>query len=250
MPDGLTFDTTRIEEAFALVAQYTAKTLEQEFRSTVKGIVQFAINITPPAMGRKSKEKVAEFDTQALARGKASIDRDLAGLFVPIQIQGHRTITHAFGRPLESPVTVPTVEQHPNVEAIYAERSGRRHGGRMTRGRKQAYYVDAAKLESLKNKLYNHIGHAMGGFSSAAAAVGARMPSFAKGKGGAGAGTLSITPERLHFHFENLVSYIGAIPEMEDRIQSAFDYQANAMLRRVPFMAAAAAKNAGFKVAA
>ncbi len=230
--------------------QYSTKSIEEEFRPTVKGIVQIAINITPPGIGKRSQQKASEFAAEGLARGKAKIDRDLGGIFVPVDLKGHRTINMAFGKPMATPVTVTTKERYPDVEAIYKRRNGRRHSGSMTRGQKAPYYVSRAKLEALRALLHSHIGHAVGGFSAAAQATGARLPGYGRGKGGAGTGFVTVTEEQLHFHMENLVKYIGDVPDIENKLQYAMEYQTNALLRRIPYVVAAAAKKAGFRTAA
>lgn len=80
MEDGVTFDTTRIEQAFALVAHYSVQSEEKEFRTTCRGIVNIWISITPPSTGRGVDERNnAVFDVTAQIRGVSAIKRDLLG---------------------------------------------------------------------------------------------------------------------------------------------------------------------------
>lgn len=252
MADGFTLDTSRFEAALDLVFQYTKRGVAAEFKTVSKGVMTTLLSITPPAAGRRAGEKVGGADGSDAhdhQRGANSIDRDLHAIFKPIHLKGSRTVNTVFGKRIAQPVSVPTKEKYPDVAAIYAIRNKRRHGGKLTRGRRAAYYVGENKLSALAATLKKRIGYAAAGFAPAAKAVGARLPSYAKGKNAPGVGLFEVTETEFHFHAENLVPYIGAIAEgdMQRRLQYALESQTNAMLRRVPYMAAAAARQAGFR---
>jgi len=257
MSDGPTFDTSRIELAFALVAQYTARSLEAEFRTTCKGIVSQWYAITPPATGRGAKTTNAQFDSGAALRGISAVNRDLRGIFTPVALKGTRTITHLFGdrnpdRGNKPPYLVRTKEIWPDVKNIYLTRKARRHDGRLTRGQKSAYYVDAGKYDALRVELLKRVGWLASTLNAAATLTGARIPSYARGKSAPNQASLTLGEVRLHFHFANLVAWAGdaAKGRLGQLFQQALEYQANAMFRRIPHMMAAAAKRAGLKAVA
>lgn len=257
MSDGVTFDTTRIELAFALVAQYTARSLEAEFRTTCKGIVERWYSITPPATGRSAKTTVAQFDSGAQLRGIQAVNRDLRGIFTPVPIKGTRAITHLFGarNPAvgkQPPYIVKTKERWPDVKAIYDTRTSRRGRGRLTRGQRQAYYVDEQKFDALRGTLFKRVGWLASSLNAAGALTGARIPAYARGRAAPNEARLDLSDVRLHFRFANLIAWAGdaAGGNLGRLFQEALELQANAMFRRIPHMMTAAAKRAGFKVAA
>lgn len=247
--DGINLDTTRFAAAMQQLAALTHRELEVEMRSQAKGIIVEAYNITPPATGRGRGDKAAAFDSASQLRGERAIDRDLRGIFVPVELRGERTITQAFGRPI-APVTVPTKEKHPDVAAIYATRDARRRGGRMTRGQRAAYYVDRAKLEALARQLKARVGFLAAGFNAAAAALGARVPKYARNKSAPGGITITAQPNRIRIVFTNEVGYTDAVPGLKARLQYALDQQARKIERQIPILLAKAAKQSGFKTAA
>lgn len=246
----LTLDTSRFESALALLWSYSKRTLAEEFQTATRGIINGVYSVTPPAAGKKAKEKVSEFDSASKLRGIKRIESDLRGIFQPVALKGQRQITTVFGNRLATPVTVPTRERIPDVDAAYRERDSHRHGGRMTRGGRAALYVDAAKLRALAQRQESHVGYAAAGFNTAARAVGARIPSYARGINAPSNGFLKITDESLHFRVENLVRYISTMEhnDMQRRLQYAVELQANAMQRRIPHMARAIGEAAGFRV--
>ena len=251
MENELNFDLTRFENALVLLASYSAKDAKSVFVTACKGIISNCYAITPPAKGKGAKEKNVDFDRDAIHHGRLSIDRDLRAIFKPVTIKGTRTIRKVFGKTISSPVTVRTVEKHPDVEAIYTTRNGARGGhGKLKRGQKAAYYVDKSKYSALASKLYLRVGWAAAGFNVAAQTVGARIPSYAKGKGAPGASILTLDTTTLRFKFENAVGYVDALKGLRGKIQKAIEYQTDAMLRQMPFVIKAAAKRSGFKIAA
>lgn len=201
----------------------------------VPGLVQ----VTPP-MNANAK------GAKALAQGKKAIDRDLARVFVPVRIKGRRKITQAWGRDLKRPKYVQTKEIWPDVEGIHAARFQRKtqKGGKMSRGRAQAYYVDVKKLEATRRRLHARVG---------------RLASAVVGAGERALGLLNGVPAFVRRHSSNL----GAVALLEDgngirvraanyaraanaALQRRFNYVAQyrlrAMERELPYMARALEK--------
>lgn len=204
------------------------------------------INLLPPfSAGRKGKE--------GLAQGKNKIDSDLAGIFAPVSIKGQRLIKTVFGRPMKEPVYTPTKETWPDVQAVYDTRNARRHGGRLTRGQKGAFYVDRSKLMAVRKKLYSHIGWAAAAWYRASLEAGLNtpgIPAWIK-RHSAAPGTASINPEpsRFTITFESDLSYSAGL-DMPRKVAKALEYRENALARQMPYIVRAALKKAGFSEAA
>lgn len=206
------------------------------------GKVPGVIQITPPFGSRKGRE--------ALQAGKLGVDRDLSGVFQGVKIKGRRTITQAFGRPLESPVTVRTKEQHPDVESIYRRRKARQGAtGRklLSRGQRAAYYVSKSKLDSLRRKLYRRVGFAAACWYHAALNAGLQLkgiPAWVKNQSGApGTATIKQTATNFSIATRNLCPY-GAALNLHDKARRALDYRMSAMQRELPRFISATLKKA------
>ena len=243
---GLQVDTSLLEHAFGALLKYSKRSFEDEFKRLTKGIVRNALMITPPASGKIAGAGVAESDGINQRRGERKIYRDIRAMYVPVALKGSRTYTKIFGRTMRTPVTKPTVERWPNVESDYLAVTRRSKNGRTLSGtRRQKRYADATKVAALMNKLVPHVGWAASGFAKAGARVGVRMPIYTRGKNAPGNVTLVMDDTRLFFELENAVKYIDQIPGIQSRLQSAVDYQAKGMMRQLPFLIKAAAKEAG-----
>jgi hypothetical protein len=233
----------------ALVMEYTAKSAEAEFRSTCKGIVNRWISITPPASGRSAGTSNAEFDTKAELQGKMRIVRDLRAAFVPVQLVGHRTITQFFGHPLQNPVVVPTRERWPDVEGIWKGIQGTKKSKRrfsVPGTSRQKYYVDAGKYDALLAKLLPRVGYLASTLNDIAKLTGARIPGYMRGHHAPQNAEFTLTQERLHMLYENLVQWAPDVAKgtLGRLFQEALELQANALFRRIPHMIEAAARRA------
>lgn len=198
-------------------------------RTVAKGMVTDIIAITPPAS--KGAQGVA-----AKRAGEGAIMRDLGAVFAPVRIKGYRTITTVFGRKIKKPVRVPTTEHWPDVISIYHERSHRRHGGRMTRGRKQAYYVSRAKLTSLATGLKAKVGTLAAGWIPAALELGAKVPAFIMRHAGKAHGTIQITYEkgiliRAINHFPGNAGELAA--DVQRRVEAVKGYAIGKLKRQL-----------------
>lgn len=253
MSDGITLDYSRFEAAAGKLGSIVEVDGEVFMRTQAKGVISEVIKITPPANGAGSTIKAS------VERAGAKIDRDLRALFIPVQIKGARTINHLFGdfNPdgvgRQPPYVVPTREVYPDVEGIYGHRKQRGSAtGRKTvgRGRRQAYYVAAAKMEALARKLKARIGWLAAGWNAAANALKAAMPAYAKRHNAPGDFQVEVSDKRIRITFTNDVSYAARVPGIQRRLQFALDKQAGKMERQIPHVLKAAAEKSGFKAAA
>lgn len=252
MADGFTLDYSKFETAAARLSAVSWGDLQALMRSQAKGFVDEVFKITPPASGGKSTGRTA------LQMAEKRIDRDLRGVFKPVQIKGVRAITHLFGdtspdvgrRP---PYLVRTKELHPDVEAVYRQRKGRQAGtGRkaLSRGRRAAYYVDEAKLVALAKKLHGFVGWLAAGFNAAARELKARIPAYASRHKAPGTIRVEVSDSRIRITITNEVKYAAGVPGLQRRIQAALDKQAGKMERQIPHILKRAAESSGFKAAA
>lgn len=255
MSDGITLDYSRFETAAGKLSAIVDDDLSNFMQTQARGWLGEVFKLTPPASGGKGGRRAALND------GKEAINRDLSGLFKPVQIKGTRTINHLFGDftpdgvGKQPPYVVPTRELYPNPETVYLARVNKRSElrglqGLITRGRRQAYYVATDKLERLRQKLHARVGWLASGWNAAARALKAAIPGYASKHSAPGAVSIEVTANRIRVTVENNVSYGPSIAGIQRRLQFALDKQAGKMERQVPHVLKAAAEKSGFKAAA
>ena len=207
------------------------------------GRVPGVINITPPFSG-DTKGKAG------LAAGKASIDRDTGGIFSGVTLKHQRAITQVFGKPLATPIIVPTKELKPDVQGIYDQRNARRKGKRLTRGQKAAHYVDINKLNAVRDKLYQRIGWACAAWYQAAITAGLAprgVPAWVRRHSAApGVGSISVGKGAFTITLISSLDYNDALG-MESKMARVMGYQENALRRQMPYLVRAALKRAGMR---
>lgn len=223
----------------------TSRNIDDEVEIQFKGIIVEAYKITPPAQGSGRTGRAAGLHAQD------KIGRDLRSVFAPVTLKGTRVINHLFGDTSpdvgrQPPYQVPTVEIHPDVEAIYRrrkERGAARFRKVISRGQKAAYYVAAVKLEALATKLKKRVGWLAAGFNAAAERLKAPIPPYAKAHN-KGAGTIDIkkSDNGISIVMTNRVAYASSVPEIERRLQRAVNTQAKKIERQLPYIIAKAAK--------
>jgi hypothetical protein len=151
----------------------TDRAVEDVSRQAMKGLVRYAIDLTPPSTGIANKE--------AQRRGERAIMRDLSSMgFEPVTIKGYREIKTVFGHDLATPVRVPTKEnpRFADPESFRRSRLASKHGGRPTRGGPQAFYVDRRKFRPMVTRLFAEVGRLASGFYRAARELGVAVPSW------------------------------------------------------------------------
>lgn len=206
------------------------------------GKVPGVIQITAPFGKRKGSE--------AFKAGKLGIDTDLSGVFQGVKLKGRRTITQAFGRPMETPVTVRTTETHPDVQSIYDRRKARQSATgrrRLSRGQRAAYYVSKSKLEALRRKLHARVGWACACWYQAGLKAGLSVkgiPAWVKRHTGApGSAAIRQTNTNFSISVTNQAPY-GAALNLADKARIALGYRMEAMQRELPRFIAAILKKA------
>jgi hypothetical protein len=165
-------------------AAATNRTVPDVSRQAMKGMVRYAIDLTPPATGGANKA--------AQRAGERTITRDLGLMgFEPVTLKGHRDIKVVFGHVLAHPVRVKTKEnpKFADPEAFRRSRLSSLHGGRPTRGGKQAFYVARSKFNAMQKRLFAEVGRLASGWVPAARELGVSVPAWIARHGGADRGT-------------------------------------------------------------
>lgn len=208
------------------------------------------INLMPPfSAGVKGKA--------GLEAGKGRIDADLGNIFAGRTLKGQRILNHLFGdrNPAvgnKPPYTIKTQEKWPDVKSIYVTRNGRRHGRKLTRGQRSAYYVDKAKLDQLRKELHARVGWACACWWKAAVTAGLSprgVPSWVKRHGSApGNAIISLAATSFAITLISDLDYNGAL-NIENKVRKALQYREDAIKRRLPYLIRHAMKNAGLQAA-
>jgi hypothetical protein len=166
-------------------AAATNRTVPDITRQAMKGMVRYAIDLTPPAgSGRSGKE--------AQRVGELAITRDLGLMgFAPVTLKGFREIKVVYGHVLVHPVRVKTKEnpKFADPEAHRRARLSSLHSGRATRGGKQAFYVDRRKFQPMLKRLLAEVGRVASGWVPAARELGVPVPAWIARHGGSDRGT-------------------------------------------------------------
>lgn len=205
------------------------------------------INIIPP-LGGGTRGKAG------LQAGEASIDRDLFGIFTPVSIKGTRSIDHLFGLQhpdvgRQPPYVVPTVEKHPNVHAIYHYRNARRKQGKaLSRGQRQAYYVDRSKFEALRRELKSRVGWTGASWYVAALKAGLDprgVPAWIKRHTNAdGMAFITVTATSYAITLTSDVEWNASL-RIEEKAATVLGYRLRALTSQLPHLVRAAIKRAG-----
>jgi hypothetical protein len=155
-----TVNDSQLQAKIAQIARLTGRTIEEQERIVMKGMVRDVMNYTPPASQRAQ-------GLDARRTGEAAIVRDMRKLFVPVTLKGKRP------------------EQYPDPAALHSQA----FAGGAIRTPVQRYHVDRAKITSLKNALRLRVGLLSSGWSRAANTLGVPVPAWIDRWTNAGRGT-------------------------------------------------------------
>ncbi len=231
MAGGFKVDVNEFARAATRLSELNDRTqsenLERYARTTLSNRKGTGLlEITPPAGNGVS-------GVAARQQGEGAIDRDVAAVFIPVRLKGKRK------------------ERWPEVEAIHAERFASKHGGKpMTRGRAQAYYVDAQKLRDVRRLLYGRVGALASGLVAACNRLGVLVPSWIARHGSRrGSVRVQLAGPKKVIEIVNDVPGDSPVGEVERRTQQAVDYATSRMQREIEHLLARDAQRAGFRAA-
>lgn len=211
---NVTVNDSRLQAKIVQMSQATGKTVKEQTRLVMKGMVRDVVNFTPPS-------SQTSHGSSAKAAGEVAIVRDMKKLFIPVTLKGKRP------------------EKWPDPHALHHEAMIEAGGGKV-RTPTVKYHVDKAKLTSLKNVLRPGVGLMASGWVSAAQTLGASIPAWVARHGGSRGSNLEITETnkkiimRVVNHFPATAS---ALAEQTQRL-IAFAKKAaiGSMTRQLPFI--------------
>jgi hypothetical protein len=204
-----------LQDKIVEMSRATGKTVKEQTRLVMKGMVRDVINFTPP-----SSQKAT--GTSAKGAGETAIARDMGKLFIPVTLKGK-------GK-----------EKWPDPHKLHHEAMQAAAGGKVATPT-QRYHVDKAKLTSLRNVLKPHVGLLASGWVTAANSLGVSVPAWVARHSGSGRGTDLIITEnekqitmKVINHFPNTAS---ALADQTKRL-IAFAKKAaiGSMTRQLPYI--------------
>ena len=149
-------DDSQLQRKIAQWSLITGRTIKEETRTAFKGMVRDAINYTPPGSQGSTGQR-------AKVKGEQAIDRDLDRMgFVPVKIKGKRKLNPKFSDP----------------EGFRKQRLAHKHGGAVTRGGKQPFFVDENLFKPMRERLRKEVGRLASGYVNAANQLGVPVPAW------------------------------------------------------------------------
>lgn len=212
-------DASKLNRLLRSIPKEMTALRDKVAKQEAKGFVQDVIAITPPFHAGLGGLSAVAKRKAGLAGAEQGIERDLNRVFQAVKLKGKRR------------------EEHPDVRGVYEARNARRKGGKpLSRGRKQAYYVDERKLAALAKELKAKIGKLMSGWAAAAREFRVALPAFAKRHGTTrGAVNVAAGKRGIRITISNKVSY--AIAQQLDRLaNAALNRRAGSLERRLPYL--------------
>lgn len=230
---------TGLEQHIQAFAAYTGRSIRDVAKQALKSLVRYAIDFTPPSSGRTK-------GMAAKRAGEQAIITDLGKMgFTPVPIKGYRMLTHVYGRRLESPIRIKT-QPNPKFADPEAHRRARlaaagRRRGNISRGGRQAFYVDQRKYRPFRKRLLDQVGRLSSGWVQAARELGVPVPAFIARHAGLGRGTTvrtAVQGSRVTLsvinHFPAGTDSLAA--DVERRIAVFKTYVANSFARQLKAM--------------
>lgn len=133
-------------------------------------------------------------------------------------------------------------------EELYRRFRDKRTGRINPRSMRQPYRVQKAALAALQRRLLADVGWLAAGWNQAARKLGVRLPAWVSRHGtGRGSVGVSRTGSIFRITIVNEVRFVGGVKGFSSRIQSAINYQANAMRRKAEYLLKKSIRKAGWK---
>jgi hypothetical protein len=228
-------DDHELRNLIVRLARAWGVSIKETSRRTLGGMIRDALALTPPASARRQGK-------DAQRQGELAILRDLNRMgFEPVVLKGERKITTVFGQLLKTPIMVKTKENPKFADpvAFHARRLRRKHGGQVTRGGKQAFYVDVSKFKALLSKLFKEVGRLASGWVQAAAELNITAAAWIKRHGGARGTSVQVIESDTRYglrvvnHFPDSAGNEAA--EMERRIEIFKQRARNDLIKQLKY---------------
>jgi len=209
----ISVNDAQLVQKTAEMARATGRTIAEQSRATMKGILKYIITYTPPASA-KAQGKAAQ------GAGQVAIVRDMKKLFYAVDFKGERT------------------EKYPDPHALH--RQAFAGGGKMVAPTRR-YHVDRAKLTALKTTLQRNVGLLASGWAPAAQTLDIPIPAWVARWSGSGRGTDLITRQQatkltleVTNHIPTEAGVIAA--QLRRLVDFAKRAQLNSMIRQLPYI--------------
>jgi len=258
----LQVDTSRFTRALNQFAALSKKSGLEVLLDNAKGFVRRAIALTPPNHGKAN--------SAARKLGEDSVHDDLRQIFDPLdpaewrgffdQEGGLKIVpTHRANR-RGAEVTALTFFLKRNEMEAFHERLRSKATGRVRHvnrdnliGRKKSDiseigFVTKQDFAWFERQTKKKVGKLASGWNAAAQKLGYNPPAWIR-RHGTSRGTVQITigNDRFQVSIANSVKFVGQVRGLERQIQTALNWQARSMERRVAFYFEHNGRAAGFK---
>jgi hypothetical protein len=202
-----------LQAKIAEMSNATGRTVKQETKTVMKGLVKYVMDYTPPG-SQKGTGKVAQ------SVGEAAVVRDMRKLFNLVTLKGKRK------------------EQWPDPHSLHHQAMIAAAGGDVIAPTRK-YRVDKAKITSLKNVLRSHVGLVASGWAAGAEALGVAVPPWISRHGGAGRGTgliITETANKITMRIVNHMPNTVLAAQMQRLINSAKIAAIGKLKRQLPYI--------------
>jgi len=218
MPSGIKFtvrvNDTLLQRKIIQMSRATGRTVKDETRRTMKGIISDVIDFTPP-----SSQKT--HGLAARAAGEVSIVRDMKKLFIPVTLKHKRP------------------EQWPDPHALHHEAMVQA-GGNPVRTPTVKFHVDKAKITSLKNLLRPNVGRMASGWVAGAQALGAPVPAWIARHGTGRGSNLLVTESDTKIVMQVINHFPGTADKLAAQTQRLVAFAKKAAIgsltRQLPYI--------------
>lgn len=223
-------------------ARVMRRELPEVVKEAARRTTREVIAITPPA-------SAGMVGRDAYNQGRSKINRDLNRVFAPVKLKGRRVINIVFGRPVSTPIVIKTVEQYPDLVAVYRQNSTWRTSGtgHSSKRLRHKFYVDQRKFNQLRKAKEARLGRLASGWSAAATSLGVAIPAWIRRHGNAAGGVQSqLTGDKL---FIRVTNFGPGVPgnvrtDLARRLPYAMRYALNGMARNIAAVTAKSARTA------
>ncbi|MDR3406384.1 MAG: hypothetical protein P4L99_28120 [Chthoniobacter sp.] len=259
---SLQIDTGHFNRSLNQFAGLSKKTGLQVLLDASKGFVRQAIGLTPPATGKA--------DSKAKVRGEQAVSSDLRQIFDPLDPYEWKAFYDDAGglqivptfRPNRRGAAVTDLtlflkrgEMEPFHDRMRSKSTG--HVRRVNRenliGRKKSdiseiAFVTKQDFAWFERQTKKRVGMLSSGWNASAEKLGYRPPAWIR-RHGTSRGQVSIVigRERFQVSVANDVKFVNHVKGMERQIQTALDWQARNMDRRIEYYYEHNGRAAGFK---
>lgn len=176
-------DTSRLVASAARFAGVANRNLRDAWTDHLRSLARRVVGITPPSNERTPRGRNGTITTDDKRRGEASLARDLAAIFVPVD---------------RARIGPRGADPGPIHRRVFIK--NKIPGKALKNDQGQPYFVDATQLRALERKLKRKVGRLAGQWNSGVESVGARSPAWVARHGHAdGRHRLVFSPGMYHF---------------------------------------------------